>query len=61
MRKKFKKDLRDVLSYTKQEDLLLTNYEIRKIRATKVIRRNVTIWWRRKTRKAKEAKAALII
>jgi len=39
MRKKFKKDLRDMLVYTKQEYLMMSNTELRKRRAGLRIKR----------------------
>lgn len=39
MRKKFKRDLRDMLVYTKQEYLMMSNVELRKRRAGLQIKR----------------------
>jgi len=61
MRRKFKKDLRDMLVYTNQEYLLLSNYEIRRRSAAKIIKRNVLHWFRDKQKVILQRRSSLKI
>ncbi len=54
MRRKFKKDLRDMLAYTKQEYLLMSNAEIRRIRAANKIKRFMLKHHREKKKRNRE-------
>lgn len=61
MRRKFKKDLRDMLVYTKQEYLMMSNAELRKRRAALRIKRFIVKKYRETKRRLLEQKSALII
>jgi hypothetical protein len=59
LRKKLKADLRDVLAYTKQEYLMLSNQEIRMNKAALVIYRIIHKWWRARQRRKLELASCL--
>eukprot|EP00347_Sterkiella_histriomuscorum_P006457 403352701 len=61
MRKKFKRDLRDMLVYTKQEYLMMSNAEIRKRRAGLRIKRFIVQKYRERKKQELEQRSALAI
>jgi hypothetical protein len=61
MRKKFKKDLKDMLVYTGQEYLMLTNTEIRQRNAARRIKNFMIKRYREKKRKTLHLRSALTI
>ncbi|CDW82611.1 leucine-rich repeat and iq domain-containing protein 3 [Stylonychia lemnae] len=61
MRKKFKKDLRDMLVYTKQEYLMMSNKELRKRRAGMRIKRFIVQKFREKKLRELKERSSLII
>ena len=61
MRRKFRKDLKDMLSYSKQEYLLLSNVEIRRIHAASKIKSSVVKHHRAKKKTSLEEVSCILI
>ena len=59
MRKKFKKDLRDMLAFTKQEYLLMSNQDLRKRYSGLLIKRFMVKRYRESKRHILEERSAL--